>query len=328
MSVSLVAASKHGTATTCPRLRACLTRRHQLPRRTGHAAHLTRSRRRPDRRRRAGGQPGSARRGARRRARRRRPRPADSRARTVAPRDVNVIMRDYHFDPTPLYLYAGETVRLNVFNGGMVEHELVLGDAAVQAGMVRSRRRRDAASAIRHRATGERRSRRRRVAHRARAPVVRRASSTTCPVGRLVADAVPSARPPREGHGGRRRARESHLAKMALQLNDRAAWLSTRRSPDDVCDRRTVHRRHRSVVRRGLPGRLHPLRLWHRSDAVHRSRRVHRLRRVRARMPGQRDLPGGLAAVRVGQLHEHQRDAGSRTRTPPGPRSTSGKPPA
>jgi uncharacterized cupredoxin-like copper-binding protein len=51
----------------------------------------------------------------------------------VAPRDVNVIMRDYHFDPTPLYLFPGEQVRLNVFNGGMVEHELVLGDAAVQA---------------------------------------------------------------------------------------------------------------------------------------------------------------------------------------------------
>jgi len=50
-----------------------------------------------------------------------------------APRDVNVIMRDYHFDPTPLYLYPGETIRLNVFNGGMVEHELVLGDAAVQS---------------------------------------------------------------------------------------------------------------------------------------------------------------------------------------------------
>jgi uncharacterized cupredoxin-like copper-binding protein len=41
-------------------------------------------------------------------------------------------MRDYHFDPTPLYLYAGETVRLNVFNAGMIEHELVLGDASVQ----------------------------------------------------------------------------------------------------------------------------------------------------------------------------------------------------
>ena len=54
----------------------------------------------------------------------------------AAPREVNVIMRDYHFDPTPLYLYPGETVRLNVVNGGMVEHELVLGDAAVQAGVV------------------------------------------------------------------------------------------------------------------------------------------------------------------------------------------------
>ena len=49
-----------------------------------------------------------------------------------SPRDVNVIMRDYHFDPTPLYLYPGETIRLNVFNAGMVDHELVLGDTSVQ----------------------------------------------------------------------------------------------------------------------------------------------------------------------------------------------------
>ena len=48
------------------------------------------------------------------------------------PRDVSVIMRDYHFDPTPLYLFPGETVRLTVFNAGMIDHELVLGDAAVQ----------------------------------------------------------------------------------------------------------------------------------------------------------------------------------------------------
>jgi uncharacterized cupredoxin-like copper-binding protein len=48
------------------------------------------------------------------------------------PREVNVILRDYHFDPTPLYLYPGETIRLNVINAGLVEHELVLGDAAVQ----------------------------------------------------------------------------------------------------------------------------------------------------------------------------------------------------
>jgi uncharacterized cupredoxin-like copper-binding protein len=51
----------------------------------------------------------------------------------AAPRDVNIIMRDYHFDPSPLYLYPGETLRLNVFNGGMVDHELVLGGATVQS---------------------------------------------------------------------------------------------------------------------------------------------------------------------------------------------------
>ena len=48
------------------------------------------------------------------------------------PRDVNVIMRDYVFNPTPLYLVAGETVTLRVINGGMLNHELVLGDQAVQ----------------------------------------------------------------------------------------------------------------------------------------------------------------------------------------------------
>lgn len=51
----------------------------------------------------------------------------------AAPRVVTVIMRDYRFDPTPLYLYPNEHVRLNVVNAGMVEHELVLGDAAVQS---------------------------------------------------------------------------------------------------------------------------------------------------------------------------------------------------
>jgi uncharacterized cupredoxin-like copper-binding protein len=51
----------------------------------------------------------------------------------ASPRVVTIIMRDYRFDPTPLYLYPGEHIRLNVVNAGMVEHELVLGDAAVQA---------------------------------------------------------------------------------------------------------------------------------------------------------------------------------------------------
>jgi uncharacterized cupredoxin-like copper-binding protein len=51
----------------------------------------------------------------------------------ASPRAVTVIMRDYAFDPTPLYLYPNETVQLNVVNAGLVEHELVLGDAAVQS---------------------------------------------------------------------------------------------------------------------------------------------------------------------------------------------------
>lgn len=50
----------------------------------------------------------------------------------ASPRPVNVIMRDYVFNPSPLYLVRGETVRLQVVNGGLVAHELVLGDAAVQ----------------------------------------------------------------------------------------------------------------------------------------------------------------------------------------------------
>ena len=51
----------------------------------------------------------------------------------AAPRDVNVILRDYVIVPDPLRLVRGEVVRLNVINGGLVAHELVLGSAAVQA---------------------------------------------------------------------------------------------------------------------------------------------------------------------------------------------------
>jgi uncharacterized cupredoxin-like copper-binding protein len=53
---------------------------------------------------------------------------------TVAhPRDVNVIMRDYLFEPTPIRLVRGETVRFTIFDGGLLPHEFVLGGAAVQA---------------------------------------------------------------------------------------------------------------------------------------------------------------------------------------------------
>ena len=57
----------------------------------------------------------------------------------LEPFDESVaVLRDYRFDPSPLYLYAGETVRLNILNGGMVEHELVLGDATVQEAWARA----------------------------------------------------------------------------------------------------------------------------------------------------------------------------------------------
>lgn len=61
------------------------------------------------------------------------PAPDLSRPGTAAePRQVNVILRDYVFNPTPLHLVPGETVELNVINAGLIEHELVLGDATVQ----------------------------------------------------------------------------------------------------------------------------------------------------------------------------------------------------
>jgi len=49
-----------------------------------------------------------------------------------APREVNVIARDYVFTPDPLQLVPGETVLLHVINGGLEVHEAVIGDAAVQ----------------------------------------------------------------------------------------------------------------------------------------------------------------------------------------------------
>jgi uncharacterized cupredoxin-like copper-binding protein len=50
-----------------------------------------------------------------------------------SPRAVNVILRDYAFNPTPLHLVRGEHVRFELINAGLVDHEFVLGDATVQA---------------------------------------------------------------------------------------------------------------------------------------------------------------------------------------------------
>ena len=49
-----------------------------------------------------------------------------------APREVNLITRDYAFVPDVLDLVPGETVLLHVVTGGLVVHEAVIGDAAVQ----------------------------------------------------------------------------------------------------------------------------------------------------------------------------------------------------
>lgn len=51
----------------------------------------------------------------------------------ASPRPVTVIMRDYLFEPNPLALVPGETVRITAVNAGLEAHELVLGDATVQA---------------------------------------------------------------------------------------------------------------------------------------------------------------------------------------------------
>jgi uncharacterized cupredoxin-like copper-binding protein len=50
----------------------------------------------------------------------------------AAPREVNVIARDYQFQPDPLDLVPGETILVHVVNGGLDVHELVIGDGAVQ----------------------------------------------------------------------------------------------------------------------------------------------------------------------------------------------------
>ena len=49
-----------------------------------------------------------------------------------APREVNLIAKDYAFIPDVLDLAPGETVLLHVINGGLEVHEAVIGDAAVQ----------------------------------------------------------------------------------------------------------------------------------------------------------------------------------------------------
>ncbi len=58
--------------------------------------------------------------------------PAITPGTTGAPRQVNVVLKDYLFVPAIVDLVPGETITLNVVNGGLDVHELVLGPLAVQ----------------------------------------------------------------------------------------------------------------------------------------------------------------------------------------------------
>ena len=49
-----------------------------------------------------------------------------------APREVNLIAKDYEFVPATLDLVPGETILLHVINGGLEIHEAIIGDEAVQ----------------------------------------------------------------------------------------------------------------------------------------------------------------------------------------------------
>jgi hypothetical protein len=60
------------------------------------------------------------------------PTPAITPGTAGAPRQVNVILKDYVVVPGIVDLVPGETITLNVVNGGLDVHELVVGPAAVQ----------------------------------------------------------------------------------------------------------------------------------------------------------------------------------------------------
>jgi uncharacterized cupredoxin-like copper-binding protein len=50
----------------------------------------------------------------------------------AAPREVNIIAKDWQFLPDPVDLVPGETVVFHIVNGGLEIHEAIIGDAAVQ----------------------------------------------------------------------------------------------------------------------------------------------------------------------------------------------------
>ena len=50
----------------------------------------------------------------------------------ASPREVNIIARDWTFQPSVVDVVAGETVLLHVINGGLDVHEAVIGDDRAQ----------------------------------------------------------------------------------------------------------------------------------------------------------------------------------------------------
>jgi uncharacterized cupredoxin-like copper-binding protein len=61
------------------------------------------------------------------------PTPPISPGTAAAPREVNIIARDWTFQPSVVDVVPGETVLLHVINGGLDVHEAVIGDDAAQA---------------------------------------------------------------------------------------------------------------------------------------------------------------------------------------------------
>jgi uncharacterized cupredoxin-like copper-binding protein len=61
------------------------------------------------------------------------PTPPISPGTAAAPREVNLIARDWTFQPSVVDVVPGETVLLHVINGGLDVHEAVIGDDAAQA---------------------------------------------------------------------------------------------------------------------------------------------------------------------------------------------------
>jgi len=51
---------------------------------------------------------------------------------SAAPREVNIVLKDWVFLPDPVDVIPGETVVLHVVNGGLEVHEAVIGDQRVQ----------------------------------------------------------------------------------------------------------------------------------------------------------------------------------------------------